>query len=227
MNSYLSPEFHSFFKDLAANNDRDWFHANKKRYESAVKLPFNSLVEAILSRFTEIDQDFKEIEAKDCIFRINRDIRFSNDKSPYKLYASAVIAKGGRKSRSLDGIYLECSPEHTRIYGGIYELDSSTLKEFRVVLADHLDEFRSIYSQKDFKSVFGNILGERNKILPKELRTAAENEPMLFNKQWYFFREMPAEIVCDPKFIDTVLETYLKARPLEQFFQKILNSITQ
>lgn len=223
MKAYLNQDYHQFFMDLAANNHKDWFDANRKRYEKDVKNPFNELVAAVIDSFAQIDTEFKGLEPKDCIFRINRDIRFSKDKTPYKTYCSAVIAKGGRKTRSLDGVYLECSPEHTRIYGGIYELDSPSLLEVRRGIANNLKEFQELYSDKKFVQTFGQLRGEKNKVLPKELQEAATKEELLFNKQWYFFNETAPETATHDDFLKRITHCYQIARPLEHFFQKFLN----
>lgn len=222
MKAYLTQEYHQFFMELAANNHKDWFDSNRKRYERDVKKPFNELVAALIESFAKIDPEFKGLEPKDCIFRINRDIRFSKDKTPYKTYCSAVIAKGGRKTRSLDGIYLECSPEHTRIYGGIYELDSASLLDVRRGIASNLSEFKQLYTDKKFVQTFGELRGEKNKVLPKELHEAAAKEDLLFNKQWYFFAESMPEQATQDDFLEQVVSYYQIARPIEHFFQKFL-----
>jgi uncharacterized protein (TIGR02453 family) len=87
-----------FFKELAANNHKDWFDSNRKRYEESVKKPFSNFVSQFICELAAIDSEFNELTASECVFRINRDIRFSKDKTPYKSTCSAVVAPGGKHS---------------------------------------------------------------------------------------------------------------------------------
>ena len=102
--TYFTKEFNSFFADLAKNNKTEWFHANKKRYEEFVKVPFEEFVAEMISRMQKEDPEIN-ILPKEAIFRINRDLRFSKDKKPYKEWVSAVISKFGKKDKSYPGIY--------------------------------------------------------------------------------------------------------------------------
>ena len=99
---YFTKDFIGFFSDLENNNNRDWFHENKKRYETSVKGPFESLVSALISELSKVYPEMT-ITPKDAIFRINRDIRFSKDKSPYKTHMAALISPGGKKDKTTSG----------------------------------------------------------------------------------------------------------------------------
>jgi uncharacterized protein (TIGR02453 family) len=125
---FFNPDFIDFFKELAANNHKDWFDLNRKRYEQSVKKPFAAFTQYMIDVIAKENSDFNDLLAKDCIFRINRDIRFSNDKTPYKTMSSAVIATGVKKSTAINGIYFEFSAEHVRVYGGIYEINKEEIK---------------------------------------------------------------------------------------------------
>ncbi|MEL6943413.1 MAG: DUF2461 domain-containing protein, partial [Bacteroidota bacterium] len=103
---HFTPDFLNFFKDLRANNEREWFHANKKRYEQSVKIPFQAFIADVIEHASIFDPNIL-ITPKDAIFRIYKDTRFSKDKTPYKLHASAVVSRGGRKDLTSIGIYLE------------------------------------------------------------------------------------------------------------------------
>lgn len=99
---YFTKDFLDFFKELSANNHKDWFHENKKRYESSVKKPFAAFLNDFFEEIRKHDTEFK-VEAKDCIARINRDIRFAKDKTPYNTHYTAFASRGGKKTRT----YLE------------------------------------------------------------------------------------------------------------------------
>lgn len=103
---YFTQEFIDFYIELSRNNHKDWFHANKKRYEAIVKEPFLQLLTDLIAEMQKHDPKL-EITAKECILRVNRDIRFSQDKSPYKLHVSAVISRTGKKDKGYPGLHLE------------------------------------------------------------------------------------------------------------------------
>lgn len=221
--SFFPDDYLHFFKELAPNNNKDWFDANRKRYEQSVKKPFTAFVEHLLTYFQKHDPRLKDIDAGACIFRINRDIRFSKDKTPYKLFCSAVIAPNGKKSSSVHGIYFEFGPEALRVYGGIYEADKDEILSVREGIAAHPKEFDKAKNAAEFRHIFGEILGDKNKILPADLKAAAENEPLIFNKQWYFMAEYDADLILSPD-LDQLLERcYLAGVPLEQFFNQFIH----
>jgi uncharacterized protein (TIGR02453 family) len=220
--SFFTPDFLKFFIELAPNNHKDWFDLNRKRYEKSVKEPFKYFVEHIIKEIAKTDTSFKDLEAKDCIFRINRDIRFSKDKTPYKMNVSAVVAPEGKKSKAVNGVYFEFGPEHVRVYGGIYEIDKEDLLSVREGIANDVKGFQEAYSNSRFKNVFGTILGEKNKVLPKELKEAAEKEPLIFNKQWYFYAQFDAETVLNPKLDQLLLNCFEAGKPVEHYFSKLI-----
>jgi uncharacterized protein (TIGR02453 family) len=222
--SFFSQDLFQFFIDLAPNNHKEWFDQHRKRYEQSVREPFREFVADLIVKMSLISPAFKGLEAKDCIFRINRDIRFSKDKSPYKMMVSALLIPGGKKSRSTDGIYLEIGPEHVRIYGGIYEMEKQTIEAVRHGIADDFPTFQSCYNDSDFVHLFGNILGEKNKMLPPEFKDAATTEPLLYNKQWYFYAEFDPNVALVKTFDERVLDCYRTARPLLLFFENCLKS---
>lgn len=220
--SFFTQDFLDFFIELAPNNHKDWFDLNRKRYEKSVKEPFQKFVQHIIHQIAKTDTAFADLEPKDCIFRINRDVRFSKDKSPYKLMVSAVVAPNGKKSKAVNGVYFELTPEHVRVYGGIYEIEKDDLQTLREGIASNLGKFKALYSDKKFTSVFGEILGEKNKTLPKDLREAGEKEPLIFNKQWYFFTEFPPEMILDKKLDQLILDSFEAGKPMEQFFNSLI-----
>ena len=181
--AYFSKDFLQFFKELAANNHKEWFDLNRKRYEKEVKKPFSNFVGDLISAVAK-DDPLVNIEPKDAIFRINRDVRFSKDKSPYKIQVSAVVGPGGKKDKTSPGIYVELTPEHVRVYGGVYITDKDQLNDIRTHILENLKEFDGIIHEKGFVKYFGEIRGEQNKIIPKEFKDAAETQPLLFNKQF-------------------------------------------
>lgn len=221
--AFFSEDFLRFFIELAPNNHKDWFDQHRQRYHRSVKDPFSAFVQHMIDLLAKEDPVFSDVQAKDCIFRINRDIRFSKDKSPYKLMVSAVVAPEGKKSKAINGIYFEFGPEHVRVYGGLYELDREEIEEIREGIAQNLTTFKKLYSQKEFVATFGSILGEKNKIIAKELRESAVNEPLLYNKQWYFFSEFEPEVLLNENLDTMLLSCYRIARPVERFLTQFIH----
>jgi uncharacterized protein (TIGR02453 family) len=220
---YFSPDYLDFFIELAANNHKDWFDLNRKRYEASVKKPFAQFTQTLIDRIALSNPSFQQVLAKDCIFRINRDIRFSADKTPYKLMCSAVVSPEGKKSTAINGIYFELTPEHVRVYGGVYEIDKENLLDLREGIAANTAEFQRLVSTSEFSSFYGAIHGEKNKILPPNLESAAAIEPLIFNKQFYFYKTFPAELILQEELLDTLVKAYEIGKPIESFFNQFIH----
>jgi len=220
--AFFQKEFLDFFIELAPNNNKEWFDINRKRYEDFVKEPFKKFVTHVISKIAENDPAFKDVEAKDCIFRINRDVRFSKDKMPYKMMVSAVVAPNGKKSKAVNGVYFELGPEHLRVYGGIYEIDKEDLLTVREGIAKDIPKFQKAYSNPEFTKVFGEIRGDKNKIIPKDLKDSAVIEPLIFNKQWYFYTEFQPETILLENLDEIILNCYNAGRPVETYFNALI-----
>ncbi len=218
---YFTEDFLDFFKELAANNHKDWFDENRKRYEKNVKDPFKKFIEDLIIETRKIDPTIN-IEAKDAIFRINRDIRFSKDKSPYKLDRSAIISSAGRKDHSVPGFYIALGPENTSIGGGAYFLKPEQLAAVRQQIANNPKEFEKILKDKDFNKHFDGIKGEENKRLPKELQGAAEKQPMLYKKQFFFMKADDPELILKDNFMDYCIAHFKAAQPVQQYFKSAI-----
>lgn len=215
--TYFEPDFISFFTDLAANNHKEWFDANKKRYDQTVKTPFTVFVgDLILALRPEVPD--LAVEPKDCIFRINRDIRFSADKTPYKTQMSALVSPGGRKAMSsLTGLYIELNPNQVGIYGGLYMPDKEQLLDVRQHIRYNLDAFKKAYIEPKFVKAYGSILGEKNKRLDADLTEAGQEEPLVYNKQFYYQATLPVETILQENLIPTVLRYYADAASVRNF----------
>lgn len=222
MAKYFTADFIDFFKELAANNHKDWMDENRKRYATSVKKPFENFVEALQQEVSEFDEPIL-IKPGKAIFRINRDIRFSKDKTPYKTNRTAVISKNGTKDKVHPGFYFFVSPEKVMIGGGAYVLEKENLFKVRQEIAYNMEEFTAIINEKSFKKNFPEILGEKNKVIPKEFKEDAAKEPLLYNKGFYFMKEYPVDIIFEEdciKKISTVMKT---AKPFNDFIRRALS----
>jgi len=220
--AYFTHDFALFFSELEGNNNTDWFNKNKKRYEKSVKEPFLVFVTALIEELKKTDKALS-IAPKDTIHRIHRDIRFSKDKSPYKLHASAIISNGGKKDMNTPGMYIELSHLHVRVYGGCYMPDAAQLAKIRSAIASDPDAFAKIKNDSPFKSVFGEIRGEKNKRLPEPLRTVEKTEPLVANKQFYYFTEMSGDEITSENLVQIVASKYATAAHLNTFLGKAIS----
>lgn len=220
-NHYITHEYTTFFKDLASNNSRNWFLEHKKRYEQSVRAPFLELLNGLIPEIQKIHPDILP-DAKKAVFRINRDLRFSKDKTPYNVLMKAGLSPEGKKSE-LPGFYLGISAELVHLGGGLYNLGSERLQKVRAYLMSHLDEFISIYQDPKFKNKFGEIQGERNKRIPKEWTDEVSRCPYLLNKQFYAMAELPVEDLVNAKNqIELLLPHFRTIDPFISFLKKAM-----
>jgi uncharacterized protein (DUF2461 family) len=132
-----------------------------------------------------------------------------------------VVAPGGRKEGiGNPGRYLETGPEHFRFYSGLFQPEKDVLHQIREYIIKHSDELNKLVSDKDFVKRFGELRGEKNKVLPKEFKAAAENEPSVFNKHFYFFAEFAPETILQDDFADIVMEYFQASEPMRKFLTK-------
>jgi uncharacterized protein (TIGR02453 family) len=216
--SYFTSEFVEFFEELAANNHKEWFDLNRKRYEATVKRPFQEFVQEMIDRI-RADDPTVDILPKDAIMRINRDIRFANDKTPYHTYVAAIISPGGKKDKTTPGSYLNLNAEKITFYGGAYCLEKDQLNRLRTRIMKDPETLSNLVNAAEFKAKFGAIQGEKNKRLPPEFREAAEREPLLYNKQLCFGSELSKGHITSPDLADTLMGYYHAGKPLNQFLR--------
>lgn len=218
---YFTPDYLKFFMELAPNNNKDWFDANRDRYKKSVKEPFENFVEKLIKELKKTE-DIMDAKPSDFIFRINRDIRFSKDKSPYKTQMSAAISKGGKKDMVNIGLYFELGPEHVGVYTGIYMPDKDQIDRIRKHIAKNHKKFEAIINEKHFKATFGEVKGEKAKILPPELKAAAATQPVIFNKQFYLQHTADADIIVEKDVLKYITDKYKHAKAFNDFIKQVL-----
>lgn len=176
-----------FLSELKENNSREWMEANKKRYQS-VRAGFEEMIASLIQKIGAFDPDIAGLQVKECVFRINRDVRFSNDKSPYKITFSAYIGKGGKKAEKA-GYYLQISPAGSFLAGGRFMPSSEDLKKIRQEIDYNADAFLQLMQAADFKKYFGSLSGEALARAPKGYPI---DHPMVdFLKMKSFLMEFP------------------------------------
>jgi len=168
-----------FLKDLKKNNNKPWFDKNRKVYEAA-KADFTAFIQKVIDLHGKSDNSIKNLLAKDCLFRINRDIRFAKDKSPYKTNFGASINKGGKKAWDSAGFnakgkiawdsagyYFHLEPGGCFKGGGIYMPPSDALKKVRQEIDYNFADFKKLIVSKKFKSVYGDLDKSKEFILSR------------------------------------------------------------
>lgn len=220
--SYFNSEFTKFFQDLSKHNTTEWFNDNRKLYEKKVKKPFYIFVEEMINRISKYETNIA-IKPSDAIMRINKDIRFSKDKTPYNTYMAANISVYGKKDKSYPGFYFQLSSDKIEIFGGAYMVEAPTLLALRTYIANHLKDFSTAYNDKNFKEKFGTIKGEQHKRLTEEFHKIVAQEPLIANRQFYYNAEINADIITKAELPDRLMEYYFAGKKLNEFLIKAIN----
>lgn len=156
-----------FLKALKENNNREWFQEHKNEYEAAKK-NFEEFVDKLIDGISTFDSGVRGLQAKKCVFRIYRDVRFSHDKSPYKTNFGASINPAGKKAMTAAGYYFHLEPGASFIGGGIYMPAGPQLNAIRLAIYNNTKEFKKIIQKKSFVDSFGELWGEKLKTAPKD-----------------------------------------------------------
>ncbi len=151
----LAPQTLRFLNQLRKNNNKPWFDAHRLQYEAA-RIDFSNFIQLVIDAVQKKDTNITGITSKVCIFRINRDIRFSKDKTPYKTAFGASIKRGGKKS-PFAGYYFHLEPGNSFIGGGLWMPEAVDLKKVRQEIDYNWDEFSSNIKEKNFKKVYTDI----------------------------------------------------------------------
>ncbi|TLU87360.1 MAG: DUF2461 domain-containing protein [Chlorobium sp.] len=214
----------SFLRHLKANNDRSWFGEHKSEYQQAYSDMLETVVHLLVA-LSEFDNDIASspLDPKSCIMRINRDIRFSKEKSPYKTNFFAFINKGGRKS-PWGGYYLHLEPGGSFAGGGIYMPEPAVLEQTRRAIDAHFDEWQGILAEKVFTSQFPDGVLPSGKLVrpPKGYESDNPAVEYLKFKGYYTQRFFSDDEVCDPEFTTQLANTFRAVSPVVHFLNRAL-----
>ncbi len=218
----LQPSTLKFLKDLKKNNNRPWFEVNRKRYELA-KTDFLNFIQQVIDTYGEKDKSIASLKAKDCMFRINRDVRFSKDKSPYKTNFGASINKGGRKAMNTAGYYFHLEPGQLFIGGGIYQPMPPELNKVRQEVDYCFDEFKKIIGTKKFKSVYKDLDRSKEFILtrvPKGYEADNAAAEYLKLKSFIAFTILNDKDVTSKTLLKKTVDSFVTLEPLIIFLNR-------
>jgi uncharacterized protein (TIGR02453 family) len=212
-----------FLKDLKKNNNKPWFDAHRKQYEAA-RGDVEKFIQVLIERHSKNDITIKEVTAKSCLFRINRDIRFSKDKTPYKSNLAASINRGGKNS-IFGGYYFHCEPGESYVGGGIWMPMPPELKKVRQEIDYCYDEFKKITGSKKFKSVFGELYKEEGIALVKIPQGFEKDNPAaeyLKLKSWVALKHLKDSDITSKNLVKIAVDAFETMRPMLHFINRSL-----
>ncbi len=214
-----------FLQELKKNNYKEWFETNRNQYNTA-KNDFANLVQSIIERYGKKDAEIASLKAKDCVFRINRDVRFSKDKSPYKTNMGASINRGGKKS-IFAGYYFHCEPGDSFIGGGLWMPMPPDLKKLRQEIDYCFDEFKKIISNKKFVYTYKDLERGADVSLSRQPKNYEQDNPAIdYIKLKSLVATAPvtdAELT-DKNLLVKITDAFETLQPLIKFMNRALGS---
>jgi uncharacterized protein (TIGR02453 family) len=206
-----------YLKTLKENNNREWFNANKALYIGA-KSDFEAYVQGIIDEIVKFDPILKGLEAKSCTFRINRDIRFSSDKSIYKTHMGAFIVRGGKNNGDkYAGYYVHVEPGNSMIAGGAYVPPSPWLASIREKISEDGNELLGIIKEKEFVNIFKEIEGEKVKTSPKGYSGDHPFIDLIRFKSFLVTKMISDKIICSNEGFNLIVRACRAMKPFNDF----------
>jgi uncharacterized protein (TIGR02453 family) len=221
----LSKDTLQFLDDLKINNNRDWFLENKKRYE-IFKNDYLQTANDLLDALKPLDPSLEMLEGKKCTFRINRDIRFSKDKTPYKTHLSFWFSSGA-KGQNRSGYYIHLEKGASFIAGGLYCPEAGDLKKIRKEIAFFYDDLEAILDEKDFKREFGDFAREEKNTLKNPPRGYDKEHPainLLKLKSFESAQKINLAAATKKDFVAVMSQKLIILKPLNDYINRALTS---
>jgi uncharacterized protein (TIGR02453 family) len=225
LNSMLHSTTIQFLKDLKKNNNKPWFEQHRDRYDAAKK-DFGEFIQALIERHGKKDKTIAELSAKNCIFRINRDIRFAKDKTPYKSHLGASLDRGGRKS-GFAGYYFHCEPGQSLVGGGLWAPMPPELRKVRQEIDYCYPELKKITGSKKFKAVYGDLYKGEDAILIKVPQGFEKDSPAaeyLRLKSFIAMKPVKDADLTSKDLVKKVIEAFETLQPLLYFINRALET---
>jgi uncharacterized protein (TIGR02453 family) len=217
----MDRDIFEFLKELKTNNNRDWFLTNKNRYNQ-VRNAFESFINELIPGIRSLDPMVDMVTARDCVFRIYRDVRFSHDKSPYKANMGAYIARGG-KSSPMAGYYVHFEPGASFLAGGLYMPPAETLKKVRDEIYFQAEGFKKIIYDKNFVRCFGEIDDpEKMKNPPKGYPKDLPDINLLKFRNYAVMHHVTDDLALKEDYTEYALGVFRILYPLNAWFNHVL-----
>lgn len=210
-----------FLHDLTANNDRIWFAENRAIYEIA-RADFLAFCTQLIAKISEFDAPIGALQAKDCVFRINRDTRFAKDKSPYKNNMGIWLTHKGKKSNEA-GYYFHLEPSgDSFLAGGVYCPANEDLKKIRQEIDYNGAAFKKIINQPDFIKHFGALSGNKLKKAPKGYSPDHEDIELLKHTDYLAYQGLAPDLLSSPQLLDALIAGFKAMKPLNDFLNQAI-----
>lgn len=223
--TFFSDESAAFWRALAKNNNKAWFDKNRKTYEQCLKAPYSALAEALVEQLKELEPEYT-IEPKQAVYRINRDVRFSADKTPYKTELPITVGRSQKHDPDWPAYTVRISPDRIAVAGGLYMPGTELRDKVRVYLGEHGPELKRVERRSTrFAKLFGALQGDAHKRAPAELKKVVETEPRVLNTQWVFWADFDdPKLFTSPKLDQFILDKWEAARPAQEFLKAAIRS---
>jgi len=217
----MKREVLGFLEQLKEHNDRQWFQENKSRYETA-RLEVEQLVHSIIPGISKFDPEIRYTEAKDCMFRIYRDVRFSKDKSPYKTNMGAWITPAGRKSFG-PGYYIHIQPGESFLAAGVYMPTPEALKKIRNEVYYNFGEFTAILEEKKVKKYFQGLSEmDKAKMAPKDFPKDFQGIEWLKHRHYILSCPLSEATIESNGLTGWILDVFEGVQPFQHFLRRAL-----
>jgi len=210
-----------FLRKLCVNNNREWFDANRSEYKIR-KEEFEEIVNRLITKTAEFDPTVSHLTAKDCTYRINRDTRFSNDKTPYKNHFGAFIAPGGKKALTA-GYYIHIEPDNSIVAGGMYMPPLDILLKIRTAIYERPKEFIAIVEHPDFVRTFGEIDGDKLLSAPRGFAKTFEQLELIKYKSYTVSSSVSDDFIENGDIESHTIEVFKKMNDFNVFMNKALD----
>lgn len=220
----INPDVFKFLKELKKNNEKAWFDLNRTRY-SNLRKEFEHFINQVITEIGQFDRQSAQTTAAASMFRINRDIRFSNNKEPYKTNFGAFIARGGRKGINA-GYYIHVEPGECFLAGGIYMPSGPMLRAIRTEIYDNFEEFRKIIQKPSFTRHFGKeFWGDKLTTAPKGFPKDFEGLEYIKYKHYTVVKNEPDSIYIKPGFMKEIREVFIAMSVFNAFLNRAVEEV--
>ena len=229
----------TFLSDIAANNNREWFQANKAEYD-AVRKDFTDSIAKAIGRIADFDPAIANVNVKDTMYRFNRDTRFSPDKSPYKRHFGAYICTHGRKALH-GGYYIHIEPGNCMLATGSYWLPTNILTSCRNEIMANIDQWRKIVESRSFVNFFGrpeDVKTGDSEMWPIDKKgfgiTHLKSCPSGFPRNYEFIQYLRMKDYCcwkmvpdtffdGDQWLDEAVKVFKAAKPMMDFINGVID----
>jgi uncharacterized protein (TIGR02453 family) len=215
------PETLRFLRSLKRNNRREWFNAHRDDYEAHVRQPMIAILERLADDMRDFAPDIV-VNPKTSMYRIYRDVRFSENKAPYKTHVAASFPTRGLPKHEGAGLYFHVSPDEMWVGGGMYAPQTAQLHAVREHIASHVRRLRSIVESPAFRRTFGALDGEKLQRVPRGFPKDHAAAEYLRFRQFLAGREFAPTFATSPRFYAGLISTFREAAPLIRFLNEPL-----